>query len=200
MCEPTTIMMGVGLGMQVLGGLQASDAAAQEGVAQRDVGRFNRQTLQNNAIVARANARRAGERGRERVTDIAEQGRRLSGRQLTQLAANGVVVNDGSGIDLAEDLARSVRRSVSRTRQQTGEEQAAFLAQATDLERQGFIAELTGQQGAVAGSRRAQTLITETTGRVAGQWYENSQEGTSDTGAIADILFLGNTGTKKKGK
>ena len=196
MCEPTTIMMGVGMGLQVVGGLQAASAAKAEGEAKRQAGVFNRQSLQNAAIIARANAGRAGERGRERVGDIAEQGLRLSGRQLTSLAANGVVVNDGSGIDLRNDLLRSIRRNISRTRQQTVDEQAGFISQADDLEQQGFISELTGTQGAVAGQRRAQTLITQTTGRVASQWYQNSLEGTSDTGTIADILFLGNTGKK----
>lgn len=198
MCEPTTILMGVGMGLQVVGGLQAASAAKAEGEAKRQAGVFNRQSLKNAAIVARANAGRAGERGREKVTDIAEQGLRLSGRQLTSLAANGVVVNDGSGIDLQADLARTVRRNIARTRQQTVDEQAGLIAQAGDLEQQGFIAELTGVQDAVAGQRRAQTLITQTTGRVASQWYQNSLEGTSDTGVIADILFLGNTGSRSR--
>ena len=62
--SPMTIMAGVGLGMSVIGGMQAANAAEAEGKAAQQAGRFNRQVNRNAAIVALANARRAAERGR----------------------------------------------------------------------------------------------------------------------------------------
>ena len=46
MCEPTMIMMGVGMAMSFIG-------SQQEASAQRDAGKFNQQVQQNNAIIQR---------------------------------------------------------------------------------------------------------------------------------------------------
>ena len=195
MCEPTTIIAGVGLATTLVGGVMEAQGQIAEGQAAAATGRYNRQVLRNAAITARHNARRAGERGREQVTDIAERGRFLSGRQLTALAANGVVVDSGSGLDLQADMNRQIRRNIARTRQETVDRQAGFITEAADLEQRGVLAEIGGSNAAAAANRRAQSTLINTGTTVASKWYGFSKEGVFDTGGgddIGDILILNN--------
>ncbi len=194
MCEPTTIAAGVSIGMTVIGGLMSAQGSQAEGEAAAQRGRYNRQIAVNNAIVARHNARRAGEVGREQVADIAEKGRFLAGRQLTALAANGVVVDSGSGLDLSADLRRQTLRNIGRKRTEITERQAGFAAQAADLEQQGFLSEIEGSNAAAAANRKAQTTLVSTAGTVASQWFGFHKAGvpgflSEDPG---DILFIAN--------
>ena len=191
MCEPMTIMMGVSLAMTAVGGLQAANAQQAAGQAKDQLGQYNRQVMRNAAITARHNARRAGERGKEQVTDIVEKGRFLSGRQLTALAANGVVVDSGSGLDMSRDLDRQIRRNVARTRQATTDRQAGFINQAGGFEQKGFLAELTGANSAAAANRQAQTTLVNTGASVASKWYGFSKEGALDSAATGDEMVLG---------
>ncbi len=160
MCAPVPILA-ISTGISVIGGLS-------EASAQKSSGRFNRIAAQNAALVARQNAGRAGEVGRERVADLAEEGAQVKGRATTQLAANGVVIGDGSALDLTADIDTRTRRNISRTRQDTVRRQAGFIAQAGDLEQQGFLAEASGNNAA-----RAALLNTGL--RVAGGWYDYSK-------------------------
>ena len=186
------ILAGISLGTSLIGGIAEANAQQAAGQAKDQLGQYNRQVLRNAAVTARHNARRAGERGREQVTDIAEKARFLSGRQLTALAANGVVVDSGSGIDLSRDLDRQARRNVARTRQATTDRQAGFVSQAADLEQRGFLAEVTGANAAAAANRQAQSTLVNTGTTVASKWFGFAKEGVFDTGAAdqGDILTL----------
>lgn len=177
MCEPTTIIMGISLGASLLGGLSAAEGQKAEGDAAAASGRFNRIAAQNAALVARQNAGRAGEIGAERVADLAEEGRFVTGRALTQLAANGVVVGDGSALDLTEDIAARTRRNVARTRQETVERQTGFIAQAGDLETRGLLDEAEGLNALRASRVRARTTLLNTGANVASSWYDYSKIG-----------------------
>ena len=200
MCEPMTIMAGISLGTSLIGGIAEANAQQAAGQAKDQLGQYNRQVMRNAAITARHNARRAGERGREQVTDIAEKGRFLSGRQLTALAANGVVVNSGSGLDMSRDLDRQTRRNIDRTRQATIDRQAGFIGQAADFEQRGFLAELTGANAAAAANRQAQATLVNTGTTVASKWFGFSQEGVFDFGGTdpGDILTLAEASGGKK--
>ena len=191
MCEPTTILAGVSLGTTLIGGVMEAQGQIAEGQAAAAQGRYNRTVLRNAAITARHNARRAGERGREQVTDIAERGRFLSGRQLTALAANGVVVDSGSGLDLQADMNRQIRRNIARSRQETVDRQAGFITEAADLEQRGVLAEITGSNAAAAANRRAQSTLINTGTTVASKWFGFAQEDVLNPGSIGDILTLG---------
>ena len=195
MCEVTTALAAVSLGTTLIGGVMEAQGQIAEGEALAARGRYNRTVLRNAAITARHNARRAGEVGREQVTDIAERGRFLSGRQLTALAANGVVVDSGSGLDLQADMNRQIRRNISRKRQETVDRQGGFITQAADLEQQGVLAEITGSNAAAAANRRAQSTLINTGTTVASKWFDFSKEGVFDLGGsddIGDILILNN--------
>ena len=166
-----TGLMIASTGLSLIGGLQAAAGQRAEGDAAAEAGRFNRVAAQNAALVARRNAARAGEVGRERVADLAEEGRFVTGRALTQMAANGVVVGDGSALDLTEDIAARTRRNVARTRQETGERQAGFIAQAGDIEQRGFLDEAEGLNARRASRVRARTTLLNTGASVASSWY-----------------------------
>ena len=160
MCEPTTIMLGMAA-VSVVGGLAEADA-------QQESGRFNRVAAQNAALVARQNAGRAGEVGAERVADLAQEGAQVRGRATTAMAANGVVVGDGSALDLTADIDTRVRRNIGRTRQDTVRRQAGFISQAGDLETQGAFAEARGNAA-------AQATLINTGASVASGWYDYSK-------------------------
>lgn len=183
----------ISIGMSVVGGIMQAQGAIAEGEAAAQRGRYNRQIAINNAIIARHNARRAGEVGREQVTDIAEKGRFLSGRQLVALAANGVVVDSGSGLDLQADLRRQTLRNIGRKRTEITERQAGFISQAADFEQRGFLSEIEGSNAAAAANRQAATTLISTAGTVARQWFGFHQEGVPGFGdEVGDILFIGN--------
>ncbi len=166
-----TTMMVVSTGMSLLGGLQQAQGQRAAGEAAAQSGAYNRQMAINSAIIARRQAGRIGESGREQVSDIAEEGRFLSGRALTAMAANGVVVGDGSALDLTEDIAGRTRRNIERTRQGTVDRQAGQIAQAGDLEQQGYLAEVGGANAQAAGEIQSRTTLLNTGAQVAGNWY-----------------------------
>ncbi len=195
MCEPMTIMAGVSMGMTLIGGLNKAEGERQAGRAAAQAGTYNRQVLQNQAIVARHNARRAGESTREAVGDLAEEGRALSGRQLVALAANGIVVNDGSALDLVADANDRTRRNIARRRQAGVDKQAGFISQAGDLEQKGLIAEIGGVNAQKAANIQATSTLLNTGGKVAGQWYDFSKEGVFDSAQKdpGDLLIVWDT-------
>ena len=174
MGDPVTMMI-ISTGLSVAGGMSQAAGQRAEGDAAAASGRYNRVAAQNAALVARQNAGRAGEIGRERVSDLGEEGRLVTGRAITQLAANGVVVGDGSALDLTEDIAARTRRNIARTRQETVNRQAGFISQAGDLEAQGQMAEIEGINAQRASRTRARTTLLNTGSQVASSWYGYSK-------------------------
>lgn len=102
------------LGAQLAGGLLGAFGAFQAGRADAGASKYQAQVARNNAAFAEAqaaelerraeiNARDAIERGQQIQVDKALEYRKLIGRQIAALAANGVDVGDGSSLEIISD-------------------------------------------------------------------------------------------------
>ena len=98
MCEPSTIVMVIGL---VVGAV----AGVQEAKVQKQAGEANAQIAENNARLAEASAEDAAVQGARESQQAAWRTRALIGAQRTQIAANGLDADVGSAYDLQAEGA-----------------------------------------------------------------------------------------------
>jgi hypothetical protein len=98
MCEPTTIVMVIGL---VVGAV----AGVQEAKIQKQAGESNAAIAENNARLAEASAQDAAVQGARESQQAAWRTRALIGAQQTQIAANGLDAEVGSAYDLQAEAA-----------------------------------------------------------------------------------------------
>lgn len=98
MCEPSTIVMVVGL---VIGAV----AGVQEAKVQKQAGEANAQIAENNARLAEASAQDAAIVGARESQQAAWRTRALVGAQRASIAANGLDADVGSAYDLQEEGA-----------------------------------------------------------------------------------------------
>ncbi len=143
MCEPTTIMMGVGMAMSLMGSMQ-------EASAQKDAGKYNQQVAQNNALNARRHARLRGIQGDKSAANIAIEARKAAGLRIAQGAGQGIDVGDenGSIMFAVEDILNQGRRNVGESRLETQIAQQGLLNQAGNFEGQGELARFEGDSAA----------------------------------------------------
>lgn len=179
----------ISAGVAALGVVTQLSGVAGEARAQRASGAYARQVAENNAIIQVENARRAGVRTKEIVADQARQGLRFTSRQIVALAANGVVVDDGSAVDLVRDGKEQFARNVSRLRQTGVEDQTSLLQGAAATRQAGFIAQVTAENKARGAEGKISSILTEAGSTVSKKWGEFFPQD-DDPGDLGDILTL----------
>ena len=154
----------------VVGQVQAGQAAAAEAKYQSAV-------LKNNAIQAEYAARDAIERGRVEELKQRIATKRLIGRQRAVLAANGVLVDQDSALDITADTetlgefdALTIRDNAAREALALRQQRGQFLSEAT-------LARMRGRQAQTAGYVGAGATLLGGLGSVAGKWYNYKQAG-----------------------
>jgi len=98
MCEPTTIVMVIGL---VVGAV----AGVQEAKIQKQAGESNAAIAENNARLAEASAQDAAVQGSRESQQAAWRTRALIGAQQAKIAANGIDASVGSAYDIQAEAA-----------------------------------------------------------------------------------------------
>lgn len=97
MCEPTTMAMGM-MGASTIAG---ASGAAKEAEAAQNAAEFNSQ-------VAEMQARDAANRGQRTVDSIRQKGNQTKGQQIAALAANGVLIDSGSALQILSQTEKMV--------------------------------------------------------------------------------------------
>lgn len=156
--------------VSTVGQLQAGQAARAEA-------RYQSAVLKNNAVQAEYAARDAEARGRVEELKQRIATRRVIGRQRAVLAANGVVVDQDSALDITADTemlgefdALTIRDNAAREALALRQQRGQFLSEAT-------LARMRGQQAQTAGYVGAGASFLGGLGSVAGKWYNYKQAG-----------------------
>jgi hypothetical protein len=155
MCEPTTIMMGVGMALTAIGGLQAADA-------QKKQGQYQQKVAENNALTQRWAADDAITRGVVAEDRQRERTRALIGQQRAAMAANGIDVGTGTALDLQADAANEGEFDAMTIRSNA-------MRQAWGLQTQADNTVADGAMAAFAGDQKATGTLLSTGGSLLTQ-------------------------------
>src|SRR3546814_4675107 len=93
----------IALGATVLGTVVGAVGKIQEGQALKEQAAYQSAVARNNQILAERSAQDALDRGKIEEQRQRQATRQLQGRQRAVLAANGVVVDAGSALDITND-------------------------------------------------------------------------------------------------
>lgn len=131
---------------------------------------YQSQVARNNQIIANQNAADIEARGKVSETLQRRQTAQLLGRQRTALAANGVVIDEGSALDITSDTERQGEFDALVVRQNTQRDARATRIQGGNFGSQADLAQ-TGAENISAGVPlgTASTLLTGAS-NVASKW------------------------------
>lgn len=160
-------LFAVAAGTNIAGGLLGASGAIQQGKAAREAGRFQAAILRRNAQFSRRQADDAIERGRTAIQRKRSETSQIIGSQRAALAAAGVLVDEGSALDLQADTAFVGRQEEQDIQLNAEREALSFRMQAFNQESDATLAEFTGQQQFRASKIRAASSIIESIGGAA---------------------------------
>lgn len=185
MCVFTAGMMMGGAALGTTGALMANISLATTGlgtymqyqgqkaqaVAQQQQYEYQAKVNENNQKIAEWQAQDAKDRG-----DIAEKQHRikvsqLKGRQRSALAASGVVVDEGSGLDILGDTAEMGELDALTIRSNAEREAYDYEVSAMNSGAQAGINRASGENAYAAGNYGAMTTLLSGAGSVADKWY-----------------------------
>lgn len=159
-----------GSAMSAIGQIQQGRAAAASANYQAAIGR-------NNQILAQRAAADARARGVEDERRLAEQGRKLIGRQRAVLAANGVVVDEGSALDITSDTAQAVKLDRMTILSNAEREALGYEAQGMNFQAESELASLRARNARSSATGAAAGTLFAGATSVASKWYQFDREG-----------------------
>lgn len=154
----------LGAGAQIAGQFQAGKAAQGQAAFQAAVAR-------NNSILAERAAQDAIDRGNIQEQLAAGGAARLRGRQRAVLAANGVLVDEGSALDITSDTAAKGKFDQLTIRSNAEREALGFRSQGLNFQNDASLALLRGESAQAASTTGAFTTALTSAGSVARDWY-----------------------------
>jgi hypothetical protein len=188
MCSPA-----ISIGLQVVGAVTSFLGARQEGQQQQNqanyqaaIARNNAQIAQNNKITALRLAEDARKRGEAEAQTFSERVRRLQGTQRATLAANGVLVDSGSALDITQETAETGQLDALTIRSNAEREALGFQNQAVNFEAQSINQQaqanlnvMAGNNAVASANRRGLSSLLTGAGSVASKWNTFNQAGVS---------------------
>lgn len=186
MCSPA-----IAMGMKVVGAVVGMVGQIREGQNQQNAANYQAAISRNNAIIASNNAIHARQladdardRGETEVLSFSERVRRLGGQQRAVLAANGVLVDTGSALDITSETAETGQLDALTIRANAEREALGFEQQANNFEAasgnqiaQANLQTMAGASAASAGNARGLSSLLTGAGSVASKWYQFNAAG-----------------------
>ncbi|GAB5471419.1 MAG: phage protein [Rhodospirillales bacterium] len=156
MCDAGLAIAGAGLGMQMLGSVQAGNAANQAAQADNQASLYNAQVADNNAVLAERQARDAEERGRVERQRYLMQSSQLRGQERAALAASGLDISSGSPLQAIGDSAALAALDAGTITSNAAREAHGIRVQGVDYTNQATLHRQAGRS-ALSRGRSAQT-------------------------------------------
>lgn len=153
-----------------VGSIQQGKAANAQAAYQAGVAR-------NNQILAERAAKDAEARGRVSALNKRNETKQLIGRQRTQLAANGVLVDRGSALDIVADTAKIGETDALTLENNADREAANFRAQGANFQADSELALLRGKSAVNSSYFQAGGVALDGVGQVASKWYSFKKAG-----------------------
>lgn len=195
MCAPVLAAVAI------VGAVVSAYGQYQQGQAAKKAGDYNAAIQRNNAIVQRNNAemaRRAAEdaikRGDLAAQQEAQKTAALKGRQRVVLAANGVLVDTGSALDLTTDTSKAGALSELQIKNNAEREALGYKMNAYNFESgavnstaQAGLDVFQGNSAAQAGKTAAAGTLLKSASSVASKWYDSG--GLTNATAWYDVNY-----------
>ncbi len=160
----------IGTAFSAVGQMQQGKAAAAQAEYQAAVGR-------NNAILAQRAADDARLRGDEAARREASKNKQLMGRQRAVLAANGVLVDQGSALDITGDTAEIGKLDELTIRSNAEREALGYEAQGMNFNASSQLNQMRADNATSSGMGSAFGTVLTGAGTVASKWYQFKKEG-----------------------
>ena len=173
LAEASLAATAIGTATSVYGRLQEGNAVKKQAAYQAAVAR-------NNAILAERAAQDAEQRGSLEAQRLALQARQLSGRQRAALAANGVLVDTGSALDVVEDTSAMGKLDQLTARRNAAREASNYRAQGMNFEASAQLAESRGSSARRASYIEGLSTFSTGVGSVSDKWYRFNRQGAFD--------------------
>lgn len=160
-------LFAAGSATSLFGSVLESQGLRQQGEAAKTRGDYQAGVLRQVAAFNREAAADTIKRGRiiqQRQQTATSQ---FIGRQRAALAANGIVVDEGSAVDLVADTVRAGREAELDIRFNAERQALQHEIDAVNAESDATLAQLTGDQQARAGRTAALTTLLGGAGRTA---------------------------------
>lgn len=140
----------IGTGVSAYGAYQQGQAASTQARYQQQIAVINQQTATRNQALANRNAAYTEAAGARAVDDRARQIRGVIGSQRAAQAANGLIINEGSALDLQEDTAMLGGLAINEVRDDAGRRASGFRIQGLNAQDEARAASARGQAYAAA--------------------------------------------------
>ncbi|MEK9754489.1 MAG: hypothetical protein VW338_14945 [Rhodospirillaceae bacterium] len=180
MCEPVTIssttLAYASIAASAVSTVVGAVGSIQQGRAAQAQANYQAQVARNNKIVADRQAADALERGKVSELNYRREVSRLAGRQKAVLAGNGVVVDQGSALDILGDTAELGELDALTIRSNAEREAYGYRVQGNNFEADARLAQARGSAAASAGTFGAITGLLSGAGSVANKWYGFQKE------------------------
>ena len=160
----------ISLGTSVAGSFLGAKGQVDAGKASKANAIFQARVLRNNAKLADTAAQQTIERGEVERSLIGAETRKTVGRQKVALAANGVLVDRDSALDLTVETQVVGDFNTRILTQNYKREALNFTIRAANLREEAGLVEETGASAASAGRVAAFGTALEGAGTVAASW------------------------------
>lgn len=164
MCEPVTILTALSVAVGAAGAIQQSQAAAGQASYQAAVNR-------NNAVLSEKAARDATERGELEEKQSRLRTSQMIGSQRAGFAANGVVIDEGSALDVTADTAILGEQDALTIRDNASREAFNHRAQGAQFSSSAGMFETSASNAETAGFLNAGASVLGGVQTVAPKWY-----------------------------
>ena len=167
MCTPiaSMIMTGVGTIMQM-------QSARAQGQAEQQRYDYQAKVNENNKQIAEWQAQDSIDRGSVKEKQHRIKVSQLKGTQRSVLAASGVVVDDGSALDILGDTAELGELDALTIRSNAEREAYDYKVAGMNEGAQAEINRISGQNAASAGRAKGMTSLLSGAGSIADKWYK----------------------------
>ena len=132
-------------------------AAAQQAQYQAAIADLNRQTAERNAALSELNAQYTEVAGARLQEDRGRALRALIGAQRAGLAANGLIIDEGSGLDLQNDAAELGGLAIAEIRSNAGRQASGYRIQGLSAADEASAASFRGDAYRVSGQNALQS-------------------------------------------
>lgn len=167
----------IAIGGAVLGTVVGAVGQIQEGQALKEQAAYQAAVARNNQILAERAAQDALDRGKIEEQRQRSATKQLQGRQRAVLAANGVVVDVGSALDITSDTAAIGELDALTIRSNAEREALGFRTQGMNFQAEADLAKAKGEAASQAGYMGAMGTLLSGGGQVAQKWYNFKKTG-----------------------
>lgn len=156
-----------------IGAAVSTKAAIDQGKSQSDLANFRAKVAENNRIIAEASARDIEKQGEVNAAREALRTSQAIGQARARAAGRGVVVDQGSSLDIQEDLAVGGAANILTIRDNTARQALARRQQVQGFATEAGLLSITADNAIQASRIRAGSTLLDSAGVVANRWYDN---------------------------